>query len=175
MARVPKELPTPRNRGTGICQGRPRSTPTPLIVFTTPPSFPMPLSLGTPQPEAHHRRLPDTLSVRYRNHCLRKHGRRRLIYHILRFIDNQRSIGLSLKIHGILTFAENTGVCEPRNGPRSVTEKTGVCERSPKHYPESWMWGAKQYLLLILLITADYYLLLITIILSYILIHYDGK
>ena len=43
---------------------------------------------------------------------------------------------MSLKIHGILTFAENTGVCEPRNGPRSVTEKTGGCERPPEAPPK---------------------------------------
>ena len=52
---------TLRDQSTVICQEQPRSTPTPLIFFTNPPlSFPTPLSLGTPQPGAHHRRLPDT-------------------------------------------------------------------------------------------------------------------
>ena len=87
---------------------------------TTPPSLSNAPQPGPPLARSPPQTASTYLSVRYRNHCLRKHGRRRLIYHILRFIDNQRSIGLSLKIHGILTFAENTWVC---NGPRSVTEK----------------------------------------------------
>ena len=135
----PKRVANSKEPRHGNLSGATSIDTYPLDSFYHPPfSLPTPLSLGTPQPEAHHRRLPDTLSVRYRNHCLRKHGRRRLIYHILRFIDNQRSIGLSLKIHGILTFAENTGVCErsPKrcreppgdvSGPRSVTQKAG-CE-----------------------------------------------
>ena len=125
---------------------------------TTPPSLSNAPQPGPPLARSPPQTASTYLSVRYRNHCLRKHGRRRLIYHILRFIDNQRSIGLSLKIHGILTFAENTG----------------VCERSSKRCPKSWMWGAKQYLLLMLFITADYYLFLITITLTYVLIHHDG-
>ena len=47
-----------------------------FYIFLPPPplSLPIPLSLGTPQPEAHHRRLPDTLLVRYRTIALESRG-----------------------------------------------------------------------------------------------------
>ena len=83
------------------------------IFFTNPPPTPSnPPQPGDPPARSPPQTASRYLSVRYHYHCLRKHGWRRLIYHILRFIDNQRSIGLSLKIHGILTFAENTWVCK---------------------------------------------------------------
>ena len=52
----------------------------------------------------------------------------------------------------------NTGGCR---GSRSVTYNAG-CQRPSNTYQ-------------LLLITANYYLLLLTIPLSYVLIHYDGK
>ena len=71
------------------------------------------------------------------------------------------------------TFAENhRGMWA---APEALPRTTGGCERLPKRYPECWMWGAKQYLSIILLITANYYFLLPTIPLSRVLIQYDGN
>ena len=56
-------------------------------------------------------------------------------YTILIFWDlyNQRSIGLSLKIHGILTLPRTPGYA---NGPRSVTQKPRGCEGPPEALTE---------------------------------------